>query len=92
MYFYESMTKARRCSKDPKLISNHFKITNDIYPTGEKLYTWRLRTSDSCFICNEKDRIVHALAECNETTSFISLILDELVRNIIFIDSINIED
>ena len=36
--------------------------------------------------------IVHALAECHETISFISLVLDELDRNRIFIDSINIED
>ena len=36
--FYESMTKARRCTKDSKLLSNHFKIMNNIYPTGEKLY------------------------------------------------------
>ena len=76
--FYNSMILAKNCTKDTKLISNHFKIIHNVYPTGEKLFTWRIEESDKCYLCSETDTIIHAIATCDNTREFISQVMEDL--------------
>ena len=72
------MMLTKRSTKDPKLISNHFIIINNIYSTGEKLFTCKIRQSDKCHICNETDILIHTIATNHETQNFISQVMEDL--------------
>ena len=85
--FYESMTNARACCKEPRLLAIQFKILNNIWPTGEKLATWKLRLDNLCF-CNTKDTIVHALHDCVDTQSFLRATLQYLDKNQTFCNNV----
>ena len=85
--FYESMTNARTCCKEPRLLATQFKILNNVWPTGEKLATWKIRTDDICF-CKTKDTIIHALHDCLDTQQFINTTLQYLDKNQTFHNNI----
>ena len=61
------MELARQSTKEQKLISTHYKIINNIWPSNEKLYKWKIIQDDKCHYCNERDTVEHAMTECNET-------------------------
>ena len=53
-------------------------IRHGIHLAGAKSYTWELQTIHTCFLRKANDTIIHAQARCNETTSYMALVLEEL--------------
>ena len=83
--FLESMVFARSSSKEPKLLSTHYKIIHNIWPTNVKLFDWKLKNTDECFFCKEKDTIIHTLMECFHTKIFLTEVSKFLGRHQTFI-------
>ena len=43
----------------PKIIIAQFKILHRIVNRNSNLYTWKIKDTDTCSFCNNKDSIVH---------------------------------
>ena len=69
--YLKSMIWARESTKEPRLLSLHYKVINNVWPTGEKLYRWKIKPHDRCYVCGKTDTIVQALCECINTTDFL---------------------
>jgi hypothetical protein len=61
---------AYKLTKDTKLINFNFKVTHRILAVGERLKTWKIKDTDKCEVCNEKDTVEHFLVTCQEVLSF----------------------
>ena len=82
--YLNSIPLAREATKEPRLISVHYKIINNIWPTGEKLFKWKIRPDDKCHKCGEKDTIEHTLCECADTRNFLIEIFSLIDRHEVF--------
>jgi hypothetical protein len=57
-------TNINRMTKEVKHQEVQFKILHNIYPSNALLYKWRLKETDKCEHCNEKDDLKHSIFEC----------------------------
>ena len=58
-----------KLTKDTRLLSLQYKITNRILACNDKLYTWNIKPNKSCSYCNELDTIEHYLYWCVSTNT-----------------------
>ena len=50
--------------REIKLKEFNFKLLHGILPCNGNLYRWKIKTSDNCDICGEKQSIEHLLYKC----------------------------
>ncbi len=53
-----------RFHKDVKLRSVQYRILHNIYPTMKHLYTWKIKLTPLCAVCNEEETLRHAIFDC----------------------------
>ena len=90
--FYKSMELARQSTKEQKLISTHYKIINNVWPSNEKLFKWKIKPDNKCHYCDEIDTIEHAMCECTHTKRFLYEVLRQVDRNRTFIHELTPEN
>ena len=56
---------APSCTSEVKLIQLQWKILHNIYPTGTLLNKMKIRQTENCQICGERDSLSHFFAECS---------------------------
>jgi len=54
----------RISQKDLKLRNIQYKILHNIYPTMKHLFTWKIKDSPNCTLCNVPETLKHAIFEC----------------------------
>ena len=89
--FSESMILARNATKEPKLLSTHYKIIHNIWPTKEKFLQWRIENNPDCH-CIERDTIIHSLCVCTYTQTFLEDAFQYLDRNNAFQQTLHFEN
>ena len=55
---------APSCTSEVKLLQLQWKILHNIYPTGTLLKKMKIRQTENCQICGERDSLSHFFAEC----------------------------
>ena len=56
---------APSCTSEVKLIQLQWKILHNIYPTGTLLNKMKIRQTENCQICGERDSLSHFFVECS---------------------------
>ena len=90
--FYSSMTLARWCTRETKLLSTQYKIIHHIWPHRKNLARWNIALSDHCNFCGTKDDTFHAFAECPCSTNWLHNILIEIDIGLHYIENVTIEE
>ena len=62
-----------------KLIQLQWKLLHNIYPSGTVLYKMKIRESENCLICDERDSPIHCFVFCS-----IAIEVWKAAENIIF--------
>ena len=88
--FYKSMQYARTSTKESKILSTHYKIIHNIWPTKEKRFHWKLENNDLCH-CNSRDTIIHTLCECEDTKIFLEKAFTYLDKENTYSHTLNYE-
>jgi hypothetical protein len=57
-------------TEETKLQSIQFKINHRIIPCQNKLYNWKIATSNTCLYCNDIDDIQHFVLKCPKVKTF----------------------
>ena len=52
------------CKVEIKLIILHWKILNNIFPSGTLLYKMKLKEDENCEVCGERDDLFHYFISC----------------------------
>ena len=55
---------SHKCCSEVKILQLQWKILHRIYPTGTLLLKMKLKESEECEFCNERDTITHFFASC----------------------------
>ncbi len=55
---------APSCTSEVKLLQLQWKILHNIYPTGTLLKKMKIRQTENCQICGERDSLSHFFVEC----------------------------
>ena len=53
------------------LLTFHYKVLNDIVASGDNLFKWKIKDSEKCQYCNEKDTLLHCLWECPKSKDWL---------------------
>ena len=53
-----------------EIVEMNFKILQNIFPCGEKLFKWNIKQTDKCEACSEIDTIWHYFYECSCLEAF----------------------
>ena len=86
-------TLQKKSTRETKLISNHFKIIQRIWPVGVNLdERWKLASTKICKFCNNADDIFHAFAQCKVDNYFLIKLFSHIDPNNIFSHDITIKD
>ena len=57
--------------KERKLLSFHYKVLNNIVASGDNLFKWKIKDSEKCQFCNDKDTLLHCLWECPKSKDWL---------------------
>ena len=66
----EKFSCAANATKESKLRLLHFKLLHNIYPTNIMLKRMRIKNSENCDFCGEKDFIEHMFISCPKLKGF----------------------
>ena len=58
-------TVASSCTSEVKLIQLQWKILHNIYPTGTLLHKMKIRSTENCESCGERDSLSHFFVFCS---------------------------
>ena len=69
-----------------------YKLINNIIPTGENLFKWKIKNTDKCFICDRTDSIEHLFIHCKSVENYWKRITDTFKSIKIFKEICNIRN
>lgn len=70
--FYRSYPAVKRTCGETKLLDFHYKTLHGYLAVGTNLYKWKLRESDKCSHCSDRDTITHCLFSCPTTRAWLN--------------------
>ena len=62
--YLDSLKSMKIVVKEQKLLIFHYKVLNNIVNSGDNLFKWKIKDSEKCQFCNNKDSLLHCLWEC----------------------------
>ena len=83
---YSSMRFIRNATKESKLIAFQHKVIHNYVAHNVNMKKWSMKDSENCRYCNEKETLLHMLANCPETVKIQKRILRVLRTNCITVN------